>query len=224
MVDIPKGPPKALILLCHGLTGDRSGPQRILTTWAKVLEEHQYLVVRFDFRGSGDSSDAFEKTTITSMKEDIQAVISWCYAQYSFPHLILAGLSLGGIAALKTITDGQKCLSLCLFSSDLNDTPSFILEGDPVPIREGQFFLEKAFFDERLTFLPKQQLLAAPVHILLFYGQDDKKISQIARELENRITTVEIKNTGHLFESLSARLVTVKRMIDELDQLIGKQV
>lgn len=222
VVNIPPNP-KALIILCHGLTGDRTGPQRILCNWAKTLCEAGYLVVRFDFRGSGDSSGLFEETTFCSMQKDLEAVISWCYEQFQFHHLILGGLSMGGLIALKVMREHPICKALFLFSSDINDYPTFNLNEDPLSIREGQFYIRKKFFEERIDLKPTEILLNCQVNCYLIYGQKDEKISKIATNIKNsgvKINTIEIQNTGHLFESCTARSQAIHQMILELNQII----
>ncbi|CUI17167.1 putative hydrolase [Candidatus Protochlamydia naegleriophila] len=220
VLDIPDGEIKALVVFCHGLTGDRSGPQRILTAWGKTLAEQHYLVARFDFRGSGDSSGAFEKTTFAQMEEDLEAVIDWCRAHYSFPHIILAGLSLGGVVASNALKKYKECKAICLFNSDVRNAPPFDLCCDPLPIREGQFFLHKQFFEERLSLFPEQTLAHSNAHRFLFYGDGDMKIRQLVETLEPiGVRTIKIKNSGHLFESLQARSLAINKMVEALELL-----
>ncbi len=215
--------PKALIILCHGLTGDKSGPQRILSHWANILYDYGYLVVRFDFRGSGDSSGSFQETTISQMQQDLESVIKWCYNTFTFSKLILGGLSLGGLVALKTMPHYLDCAALFLFSSDINDNPYFDLCEDPLPIREGQFYIQKKYFEERLALKPGEILLSnTSTRCFLIYGQHDDKISRMAKTLKGsnaKIKIFEVENTGHLFESLSARSNAIHIMINELNQL-----
>lgn len=223
VADIPSSTPKALIILCHGLTGDRSGPQRILCNWARQLCENGYLVVRFDFRGSGDSSGLFEETTFCSMEEDLKTVINWSYSNFQFSHLVLGGLSMGGLIALKVMNQYSACKALFLFSSDIRDSPTFDLYEDPLSIRGGQFYIHKKFFEERSGLRPTEILLNTRVPCYLIYGQNDDKICRIAKNIKNseiKINTIEIQNTGHLFESLIARSEAIHHMIHELNQII----
>lgn len=216
---------KTLIILCHGLTGDRSGPQCILSRWAKNLCDQDYLVVRFDFRGSGDSSGNFQETTISQMQRDLESIIEWCYNNFKFSNLVLGGLSIGGLVALKTLPLYPDCAALFLFSSDINDNPAFDLTQDPLSIREGQFYLYKTFFEERITLKPEQTLSKTPVRCFLIYGQHDDKICKMAKNLKSsgaRINTFEVENTGHLFESLIARSHAIHIMINELNRFIQR--
>lgn len=223
VLDIPDGEIKGLVVFCHGLTGDRSGPQKILTVWGKTLAQNHYLVARFDFRGSGDSSGVFEKTTFAQMEEDLDAVIDWCSSHYSFPHLILAGLSLGGVVVSKALRKHKQCKAICLFNTDVRNAPPFDLCCDPLSIREGQFFLHRQFFDERLALFPEQLLADSNVHRFLFYGDRDTKIRQLAKKLEPiGVRTIKIKNSGHLFESIQARSLAIHKMIEVLEPLSGK--
>lgn len=223
VLDIPAGEIKGLVVFCHGLTGDRSGPQKILAVWGETLAQNHYLVARFDFRGSGDSSGVFEKTTFVQMEEDLDAVIDWCNTHYSFPLLILAGLSLGGVVASKALQKHKMCKAICLFNSDVRNAPPFDLCCDPLSIREGQFFLHRQFFEERLSLFPEQLLADSSVQRFLFYGDHDTKIRQLAKTLELiGVRTIEIKNSGHLFESIQARSLAVQKMVEVLEPLSGR--
>lgn len=231
VADLPQKP-KALIVVCHGLTGDRSGPQKILSRWAEQLCEHGYLVIRFDFRGAGDSSGDFTKTTFKQMEKDLEAVVEWSMAHFPQLRLFLAGLSIGGIAALMTAQKYKECGGIFLFSSDINDFPSYDIDRDILPIRNGQFYLHRSFFDARSNLFPQKLLSQLPSNKFLIYGQNDKKIKTIVRlgishsSEKLRINslpllkTVEIENTGHLFESLLARSHAINAMISALEQLL----
>lgn len=234
VLDIPKADIKALVVFCHGLTGDRCGPQKILTLWANTLAENDYLVARFDFRGAGDSSGKFEKTTFAQMQEDLEAVVDWCLSHYACPYFILAGLSLGGVVAVNTLTKYKsvsprsfdnrisECKAICLFNSDVRDSLTFNLCSDPLPIRDGQFFLHTHFFKERLSFLPEQILANSNVHRLLIYGDRDTKFEHLVKKLELiGVYPIEIKNTGHLFESWQARSLAIHKMIEALNHCMA---
>ena len=70
VVDEPTTPADSIIILCHGLTGDKVGNQKLLESLSRDLVAEGHSVLRFDFRGSGDSSGLFEETTFTGMAED----------------------------------------------------------------------------------------------------------------------------------------------------------
>jgi hypothetical protein len=93
------GPPGGpLVILFHGYIGEKSGTSRE----AKALLELGCSVLLVDFRGSGDSSEAY--TTVGYVEaEDVAAAVS--FAQEHLPHskLILYGISMGAAAVLRAV-------------------------------------------------------------------------------------------------------------------------
>ncbi len=106
--DMKKGTP--MVICCHGFTGDKIGANQLTLNLAKELEQSGYIVLRFDFMGSGDSDGDFSKDTIVAgWKEDLSNVLSWVNRQPQFASspVILYGHSLGGMVVL-THSDGNQ--------------------------------------------------------------------------------------------------------------------
>lgn len=67
-----------VLLFAHGFTGDKTGGNRMGVKLARHLCGEGYIVVRFDFIGSGESQGEFaQDTTFSGWLEDIQTVVSW---------------------------------------------------------------------------------------------------------------------------------------------------
>lgn len=99
-----------MVICCHGFTGDKIGANQLTLNLAKELEQSGYIVLRFDFLGSGDSDGDFAKDTIVSgWKEDLSNVLSWVKQQprFAVSPIILYGHSLGGLVVL-THGDGNQ--------------------------------------------------------------------------------------------------------------------
>jgi len=72
-----------LVILMRGWSANKLG------TWgaffvkaAREFSKNGFAVLRFDFRGSGDSEGRFEDQTITSMLKDLDAVITQVSEKY----------------------------------------------------------------------------------------------------------------------------------------------
>lgn len=89
-----------LAIVCHGITGYKE--QDVILQIAETLNNLGYIVVTFDCRNSrGESFNNGQCATLTSMEEDLQAVIHWAEQQEFYTHpLLLAGHSLGGSVVL----------------------------------------------------------------------------------------------------------------------------
>lgn len=210
VIDAP-AKPHSVWIFCHGLTGDRCGPQRILATLADGISRQGAAVIRFDFRGSGDSSGEFSDTSFSQMSEDLSAVIDWAKQRYGLP-IHLAGLSVGAVPAVLA-AQKERCEKLFLLSSDLLDAPSFPSIKHPNPLRGGHFFLNAPYYSERAALSPRKILAASNIPAYFFYGELDEKVSQAAKEIEPLKAAIGIPKAGHLFESVPAREQLLKEMI-----------
>ena len=74
-VDTPEGTPRAGALFLHGWSGDRTGPHRLFTRFARQLAQRGTLCLRPDFFGRGLSGGAAAETSIARMAEDAQAAL-----------------------------------------------------------------------------------------------------------------------------------------------------
>ena len=99
--NVPAGTP--VVILFHGFTADKIGPNQLILNTAKAIEETGKVAIRFDFAGSGESPDEFAKdTTVSGWQADAKSVVAWVKNQPEFAGapIILFGHSLGGLIAL----------------------------------------------------------------------------------------------------------------------------
>lgn len=88
-----------LVIVVHGLTGQRIGKSYHLVEFARRLNDRGIACLRFDQAGCGESTGRFVDLTIQSMVEDLNAVRAWadeqrwCDADRSG----FVGLSLGAL-------------------------------------------------------------------------------------------------------------------------------
>ena len=101
MLHLPEGTPTAGVVMCHGFTGSKSEAHRLFVTTARDFCAHGLAVLRFDFRGSGDSAGEFRDMTIAREIEDAQAAFAFLAARPEVEpsRLGLLGLSMGGCVA-----------------------------------------------------------------------------------------------------------------------------
>lgn len=65
-----------LVILVHGWSGNSLGTwNTFFVRAAREICKNGYGVLRFDFRGSGNSEGAFKDQTISSMLDDLKIVI-----------------------------------------------------------------------------------------------------------------------------------------------------
>ncbi len=96
----PDHPAAPCVVACHGLSASKDGDKYLLL--ADALPAAGLALVRFDFRGCGESSGSEEETTIASRIEDLEAVLAFLAAQSGLDGRFgLLGSSLGGFVALQ---------------------------------------------------------------------------------------------------------------------------
>jgi alpha/beta superfamily hydrolase len=65
------------IVMFHGFTGNKSESHRLFVHVAKALCNADFVVLRFDFRGSGDSDGEFEDMTVPGEVSDAREALTF---------------------------------------------------------------------------------------------------------------------------------------------------
>ena len=128
VLHIPKNNKHPVIIMCHGWGSNKLGTwQGLFVKAAREFCKKGFSVLRFDFRGSGDSEGEFEEQTVETMLEDLDCVLNNLDKNYVNTDKIgLIGHSLGGkISLLKAAKDKRiKCLALWSTPASHRDTTS----------------------------------------------------------------------------------------------------
>ena len=74
-LDTPLATPRAGVLLLHGWSGDRTGPHRLFTLFARQLAQRGFLCLRPDFTGRGLSGGEASETSIRKMADTAQTAL-----------------------------------------------------------------------------------------------------------------------------------------------------
>lgn len=96
----PAAPGAPMALYLHGLGSHRHGEKA--TFLAAEFAARGFGFARFDFRGHGESSGAFERLSLSRLLEDVAAITMHLAAGAGAPPpraLLLIGASLGGLVA-----------------------------------------------------------------------------------------------------------------------------
>jgi hypothetical protein len=90
------------VVFCPGFAGNKCGKFRIFVTLAKELAKRGIAVLRFDYRGSGDSEGEFHDITIEGKTSDTIKCLNFLAndPQVDSSRLGLLGRSLGGVIAV----------------------------------------------------------------------------------------------------------------------------
>lgn len=129
MLHIPKEIPVPGIIFCHGFTGNRVESHRLFVHAAREMCKRGFVILRFDFRGSGESEGLFENMTISEEVSDLKVAIDWFYNREEVlkDKIGVIGLSLGGVIAILTAAQDERIKAICTWSTpaelkELQDT------------------------------------------------------------------------------------------------------
>jgi len=184
VLHIPKRIPAPGIVFCHGFTGTRVESHQLFVHAARHLCERGFAVLRFDFRGSGESEGLFQDMTISGEIEDLKTALSWFLRRKEVvkDKIWVNGLSLGGVVTVLTVARDPRVKAVSLWSTPSDFTsfsqvePGFhhrLLEQGYVDLSSG-YRIGKAF----LMDLGKHRVTEAvskiaPRPLLIVHGKKD---------------------------------------------------
>lgn len=98
--------PLARVLLIGSFAADRNHSYLPWARWARYLAARQIEVMRFDYRGVGESTGCFEHMTFSGWSEDVRELAAWLDRRSPGLPLLLHGLSLGALFAARLFDRG----------------------------------------------------------------------------------------------------------------------
>lgn len=96
-----RGARRAGVLVAGPFGAERERSYLTCVHWARRLAARGFDVLRFDYRGVGESGGAFEDMSLGEWKKDVAAA-----ARVLRPPVILQGLRLGGLLAAELFAEG----------------------------------------------------------------------------------------------------------------------
>lgn len=96
----------ATVIIAEPFGDERGCAYLTLVRWARFLASSGFRVVRFDYRGCGESSGSFSEQTFLGWEEDLEFVVRACLARFFGQPPILFGLRLGAILSLRVFARG----------------------------------------------------------------------------------------------------------------------
>lgn len=221
MLHVPPGSePHPGILVLHGFSNDRMEHHFLLVKAARALAQAGFTVLRFDFRGSGESEGRFQDVTIPGEISDALTVFRWFAERPEVDpeRLGVLGLSMGGCvgAHLAGADSRVKALALWAAVADPLGLMDELAQDRPLPpplgwrsdgtLDIGGLLVGPDF----LRTLPEVDPIAA-LHsywgpALIVHGTEDPTVptrhaEMYARALGERAQLVWVKGADHTFNA-----------------------
>ena len=237
---LKKGERAPAIVMFHGFTGHKSEAHRFFIHVARALCNAGYIVLRFDFRGSGDSDGEFEDMTLPGEVSDAARAVDFISDLDAVnPEKIgVIGLSMGGRVAAILASKDKRIKFVVLYSAALTPLKEKFLKdlgkekleklarGEAVHIGNG-WYLKKAFFETIDSPVPLEVLDKIEVPVLIIHGDSDnvvpldgaKKGYEILKNLNSKNELYIIKGGDHVFTKKEHTQEVVEKTLDWLSSL-----
>ena len=111
--------PLARVLLIGPFASERHTSYRSWLQWARYLTARRIEVLRFDYRGVGESTGVFKEMSFRSWVDDVERLSAWLRKREGHAPLIMHGLEMGGLLAAKAFHNGEAD-ALVLWSAPVN--------------------------------------------------------------------------------------------------------
>jgi exosortase A-associated hydrolase 2 len=108
------------VVFCYPFAEERQEAHRVLVNFARILAENGFSVLRFDYRGTGDSHGEFGDYNLSTRTEDVLRAVEILKERAGVEKVALFGLRLGATIALLAARNLKHVELLILWAPVLN--------------------------------------------------------------------------------------------------------
>ncbi len=223
--------PCPAVAFFHGFTGTKVEPHRIFVKTARELAAIGCYVLRFDFRGSGDSEGDFSEMTIGGEVSDAIKSIDVLTAMpgVDAERIGILGLSMGGCVAAFVSGQDARVKSTVMWaplSDDPPDRKNEILASAKTPTPKelalaNPNIVGKTFYEELPKISPSATIQAFTGALLVIHGNADdvvpvshgKQYYELMRG-RDAPTALEIIDQGdHTFNTVASEQAVIAKSV-----------
>lgn len=223
------------VILCHGFTGHRIGPNYLFVSLCQHLASQGINAIAYDSAGCGESEGQFADMTITTLCSDLVSAYGYVQDKYSPSLVALLGHSFGGTVVALTLdrirTDGLILISpLADIKKHIQTHEHILKQGKNVAgyYEYGPHEMRIDFLDELRECDPFSAFSKETIKkIILFQGDADKdipvkesrfyvdKANEEGIDIEYHI----VKDADHGFLTVPGRIFLKNTLVDWLKEL-----
>ena len=233
---------RKIVLLCHGLNGDKT-ERNSFNTFVQKLQEQNINSFRFDFRAHGESTGNDYEMKPTKEVEDLEKTIEHLHNK-GFEEIVLLGASFGG--SIISLLDYSKysCIKglICWYGAldyfaTIEAEGFFSEEHKKIAEKDGcfevkskrtgkVFRLGKNLYNEVYQIVPYESLIKVELPILFVHGLIDNmvpyglfvKVSKMCKNSKLEL----IENGTHTFDNdIKALNKAIKVSIDFMKEIFS---
>ena len=233
------------VVMLHGFTGNKIENHRLFVLAARDLCDLGFVVLRFDFRGSGDSDGDFEDMTIPGEISDAEKALTFLIEQRWVDReaVGILGLSMGGRVAAILASRDRRVKFVILYSAALDQlVPRFLsgIEGytpledmkeEPnskttIEVRDG-WYLKKSFFATADEVIPLNVMDRIKAPILIVHSEKDQVVPledsingfEVVKNLNQKNELYIVEGGNHVFTDREHTHQVIRKTRDWLSSL-----
>lgn len=228
---------KKAVIFANGYCTSFYSPNRVQARWSKQLFENGYNILRFDYRGYGESEGRFEDSNVTTQSQDLETVINYASDIWNIDEIIVIGMSLGGLIT-KNVFDKvsnsklTKAILLCPaldFSNIYSDDYKFKIKTTLFNYKSDEYTFN--FERDLMNYIDTHNFVNKEKQYLVIHGDSDDiipidKSIEFAKHDNVKLITLEnaehnlwssIDDTNHYERSIELQESVIKHIIDYLE-------
>ena len=218
-----------IIVMFHGFTGHKVENRRLYVDIARDLCNNGFAVLRFDYRGHGDSPFLFEEFKLDWALEDAEHVLNYVLRdlrdKVNVDRIGLIGLSLGGAVSIY-IASKYAVKSMILLSPAIDFSR---IGADSLKNMAGKIGLKYIYFGplrirtknmlEMRKFNGFKFLEKIKASTLIIHSKDDKVVPySLSQEFYEKLNVekklILLDEGGHVFETWGSRKRVKKEIME----------
>jgi dipeptidyl aminopeptidase/acylaminoacyl peptidase len=208
------------VVFFHGFTGTKVEAHRLFVKMARALAKVGMVVLRFDFRGCGDSAGEFSQMTISREIEDARAALKFLRARPEVEknRIGILGLSMGGLVAAMMLGERPEIRAAALWAAVADLKLQIKRKETPLArkqLREmgcvdyGGLAVGQAFFKDT-AHNPLKSIARTNARVLIVHGSEDETVPpKAADDYERALKKAKrvvfkhiVAGANHTFSSL----------------------